>query len=221
MKWIRKNWMLFVALLALLAMAPLGFAGDKQADKTAPGAKQKASAGTLGDERRHRKIDINTADRETLLSLPGVGPATADAIIAARPFKNVGELQHVKGIGEVRFKDLQKQVTVRPAPHAPVGAPPKAEGGQSSDHKRTVRPAHSDERGSKNPNAAPPATRPQGKINLNTATLEELESLPEIGPVKAQAIIDARPYRTPEDVMKVKGIKEGTYERIKDQITVR
>jgi competence protein ComEA len=39
--------------------------------------------------------------------------------------------------------------------------------------------------------------------------------------VKAQAIIDGRPYQKPEDVMKVKGIKEGTYGVIKDYITVK
>jgi competence protein ComEA len=57
-------------------------------------------------------------------------------------------------------------------------------------------------------------------VNINTATKEELEKLPEIGPVKAQAIIDGRPYKTPEDIMKVKGIKEGTFGQIKDLITV-
>ena len=56
---------------------------------------------------------------------------------------------------------------------------------------------------------------------INTATKEQLEALPEIGPVKAQAIIDGRPYQKPEDVMKVKGIKEGIYGSIKDYITVK
>jgi DNA uptake protein ComE-like DNA-binding protein len=39
--------------------------------------------------------------------------------------------------------------------------------------------------------------------------------------VKAQAIIDNRPYKSVEDVMKVNGIKEGTFAKIKDRITVR
>jgi competence protein ComEA len=62
---------------------------------------------------------------------------------------------------------------------------------------------------------------PGQKVNINTATKEELEALPEVGPVKAQAIIDGRPYKAPEDVMKIKGIKEGTFSKIKDYITVR
>ena len=61
-------------------------------------------------------------------------------------------------------------------------------------------------------------------VNINTATKEELDGLPGIGPVKAQAIIDYRnangPFKTPEDVMKVRGIKEGEFGKIKDQISV-
>jgi competence protein ComEA len=59
------------------------------------------------------------------------------------------------------------------------------------------------------------------KVNINSASKEQLEALPGIGSVKAQAIIDNRPYTTPEDIMKVNGIKEGTYDKIRDQITVR
>src|ERR1700686_3531734 len=61
-------------------------------------------------------------------------------------------------------------------------------------------------------------------VNINTATKEELDALPEIGPVKAQAIIDYRnangPFKTPEDVMKVNGVKEGTFGKIKGMISV-
>src|SRR6187402_1185561 len=61
-------------------------------------------------------------------------------------------------------------------------------------------------------------------VNINTATKDELDALPGIGPVKAQAIVDYRsangPFKTPEDIMKVKGIKEGEFGKIKDQIAV-
>ena len=58
------------------------------------------------------------------------------------------------------------------------------------------------------------------KVNINTASKDLLDALPEIGPVKAQAIIDGRPYQKIEDVMKVKGIKQATFDKIKDKITV-
>jgi competence protein ComEA len=61
---------------------------------------------------------------------------------------------------------------------------------------------------------------PGQMVNINTASKEMLEALPEIGPIKAQAIINNRPYKKIDDIMKVKGIKEGTFGKIKDMITV-
>lgn len=60
----------------------------------------------------------------------------------------------------------------------------------------------------------------QGKINLNTASLSELDSLPGIGPVYAQRIIDARPFAKIEDILKVQGIGQSTFEKIKDLVVV-
>ena len=62
---------------------------------------------------------------------------------------------------------------------------------------------------------------PGTKININTADQGTLEQLPEIGPVKAKAIIAGRPYSKPEDVMKVSGIKGKTFDAIKDYIVVK
>ena len=137
------------------------------------------------------KVDVNTADAETLETLPGVGPVIAQAIVASRPFNSVEDLARVPGIGEARLAEMRDHVTV--------------------SRRTSQRSTSSSDRG----------LSPTGRVNINTATREELEALPEIGPVKAQAIIEARPFRSTEDIMRVKGIKEGTYEVIKDQITVR
>lgn len=63
-----------------------------------------------------------------------------------------------------------------------------------------------------------------GKVNLNTATAEELESLPGIGASKAQAIIKYREevgaFSKIEDLMEVTGIGEALYEKVKEYITV-
>ncbi|MGC9099977.1 MAG: helix-hairpin-helix domain-containing protein [Caldisericum sp.] len=63
-----------------------------------------------------------------------------------------------------------------------------------------------------------------GKININSATKEELMTLPGIGEVKANAIIDYRtkhgPFKSIHDIVNVSGIGEKTFEKIKDLITV-
>jgi competence protein ComEA len=178
------------------------------------------------------KVDLNHATAEELESLPGIGPSTAQAIIKARPFKNINELTNVTGIGPSKFANLKSHVTAKPLA---TGKAPRSEthsqtsaGGSSTKEKSNTSPSATSasssqhERTSGSSSTAAGSTRTLGqKINLNTATLEELQELPGIGPVKAQAIIDGRPFSTIEDVMKVKGIKEGTFDKMKDQITVR
>lgn len=61
-------------------------------------------------------------------------------------------------------------------------------------------------------------------VNLNSASKEELMSLPGIGESKADSIIRYReengPFASPEDVMNISGIKTSVYSKIKDRITV-
>ena len=58
-------------------------------------------------------------------------------------------------------------------------------------------------------------------VDINTATLAELDTLPGVGPATAQRIIDARPYSAIEDLMRVKGIGQATFDKLKERITVR
>ena len=61
-------------------------------------------------------------------------------------------------------------------------------------------------------------------VNINTADAETLDKLPGIGPAKAAAILEYRKthgfFRVPEDLMKVPGIKEGTYGKLENMVTV-
>ncbi|MDE5865223.1 MAG: helix-hairpin-helix domain-containing protein, partial [Lachnospiraceae bacterium] len=72
---------------------------------------------------------------------------------------------------------------------------------------------------------AAPTGNTDGLININTADESELSSIYGIGAGKAAAIVKYRQengnFQTIQDIMKVSGIKEGTYEKIKDKITVK
>lgn len=60
-------------------------------------------------------------------------------------------------------------------------------------------------------------------VDINSASLAELEAIPGIGPAKAKAIVEYRavtPFATPDELQNVKGIGTKLYERIKDQVTV-
>ena len=58
------------------------------------------------------------------------------------------------------------------------------------------------------------------RININTATQAELEALPGVGPVIARRIIEGRPYRSVDDLERVKGIGKKRLEEIRALVTV-
>lgn len=57
-------------------------------------------------------------------------------------------------------------------------------------------------------------------ININTATLNQLDTLSGVGPVTAQKIIDNRPYQTLEELVSKKAMGQALYEKLKDKLTL-
>ena len=68
------------------------------------------------------------------------------------------------------------------------------------------------------------ATAAFAKVNINTATAQELTTLPGIGQAKAEAIIQYReangPFKSVEQLTEVKGIGDKILEKLKDEATV-
>jgi competence protein ComEA len=163
--------------------------------------------------------DLNTADRAELAQVPGVGPKLAEAIDDHRrvhgPFKSVDELKNVRGVGPVTFEKIRPHFRVGPLPRSLMAEAPPSPQPQS-------------------PTPAPPRSGPVGvkkiqpgepPINVNTATAEELQRLPGVGPVTAQNIIAARmakPFETVEELdTRVKGIGPKTLEKLRPFVVVK
>ena len=106
--------MSFKALFAMLAIL-LG-AGPVLAPVFAQGARPAAPpASSL--------IDLNSASRDDLMSLDGIGEVRADAIIRARPFKAKTELVERRLIPEALYEKIADKVMARPPPAAPPARP--------------------------------------------------------------------------------------------------
>ncbi len=133
-------------------------------------------------------IDLNKASEKDLEKLPMIGPVKARAIVDYRS-KN-GPFRSVEDL--VRVSGIGEKTLNR------IRAYVKVSGTNTSVESANFEKSE--------------------KINVNTASVEELEKLPGIGEVKAKRIVENRPYRRPEDLLRVPGIGKKTLEKIRDMI---
>ncbi len=177
-------------------------------------------------------LDLNRACPAELAQVPGIGPGLAEQITRHRErhggFRSVEELRQVKGIGPATFEKVRVHFRVEPpgapAPDGPLALNPMP----TSPVGPSVVPP---------PAAAPPAlTRPPADrpaatrklqagdppLNVNTASPEELQRLPGVGPALARNIAAARaegPLRSLADLDRVKGIGPKTLEKLRPFVT--
>ncbi|MCS6851388.1 MAG: helix-hairpin-helix domain-containing protein [Gemmataceae bacterium] len=154
------------------------------------------------------RFDLNMAGRTELLQLPGVGPALADRILAYRqahgPFGSVAELNRVPGIGPGLIDRLRPWLYVKRVP------------GMQEDVTAGLTPT---------PPPLVSTGRPElfaSPIDLNSATFEDLQRLPGIGPKLAERIVAARrerPFSSVDDLRRVPGIGAKTVEKLRPFVT--
>ena len=117
-------------------------------------------------------VNLNTASQGELEGLPGIGPAKASAILEFRDqhggFASVEQLDDVPGIGPATMSNLRPLVSVDGEAVAASAAP------------------------TSNDTSDAPRSSAAGAINVNTADLVQLQTLPGIGPAKALAIVTDR-----------------------------
>ncbi len=107
-------------------------------------------------------VDLNTADREALIALPGIGPALADRILAARPFRDLDDLQRVSGVGPALLARLEGQVTVTPVATA-----------EEEEETPLVEPEHLEEEAEPTKSAEAPPTIASPRESPPTVTRAE------------------------------------------------
>ncbi len=184
------------------ALADAGVSG-KEVDKltplvsvSAPAVTEKSVKTTKApaeDPAIAAKVDLNTATEAELRELPGVGAATAKKIIAGRPYANAAALADAG----VSAKEVEKLTPLVTANAAAVAEKPK---------KSTA------------VTAAETAAKVD-KVDLNTATEDQLKELPGVGPATAKKIIAGRPYTKVEGLADA-GLSAGTVEKLTPLVTV-
>ena len=197
-------------LLVIISLARLGWASRSpsvtgEGDSVLP-ALLDASREAADEETRRSTplaegelVDPNRADEIALDRLPGVGPAIASAIVAAREagavFGSAEDLLAVSGIGPATLDRIRASLDLSRAP------PRERERERASPQRDPV----------------------GGLVDINTAGLQELQGLPGIGPALAERILTARGKQTftsVDNLIRVRGIGPASIRRLRPYATV-
>lgn len=167
------------------------------AESRAVAAEEERRTAPLGEGER---VDLNRAVEVELDRLPGVGPSTARAIVAAREagvvFRTPEDLLIVSGIGPATLERIRGRASVEDPPRG-GGRPTSGPGGGGRE--------------------------PGSLVDLNRAGTEALQTLPGIGPALAERIVSARKehmFTSLDDLQRVRGVGPVTVDRIRSFATV-
>ena len=197
----KKSKVAIIVIGSIFVIGILILVANNLMETSQKGKKVQKEIGILkGENGEFKKVNINKANMETLVKLPGIGPVKAKAIIDYREkigkFESIYDLTRVKGIGKETMSKLEPYLET-------VGDSADVKSYLISEGEKAI----------------------TSKININTASLNELILLPGIGEKKAQAIVKYREeiggFKTKDEIKDVKGIGDSIYKKIKSKIKVK
>jgi DNA uptake protein ComE-like DNA-binding protein len=176
----------------LLALSVVCALTAQEPAKKAPKPGPVARAGALVDKAVKKTADVTVdAAKATASGTKKVAAATADAAVATAS-------------------------GTRKAAIATASATKTAAGATVSGTKRATAAT-----GGALEKTGEKLTKVTGLIDINSATSDELQRLPGIGPAYADKIIRGRPYKRKDEMVAKKAIPETLYDKIKDQVIAR
>lgn len=108
----RKFNIIVVLLFIIIVLAfLLGFSVAKSKGDTNQNTNT-ININTDTDTKDKTKVDLNTASKEELMSIKGIGEKKADLIIKNRPYKSIWDLSNIDGISEDFVKNIREEVFV-------------------------------------------------------------------------------------------------------------
>ena len=160
----------------------------------------------------NERIDADRATAGELARLPRIGLALAKTIVADResrgPFGSAEGLDRVPGIGPGLLAAIGPHLAFSEGPGVPAS-------GQSA--RRVM--------GAGGGVVAAPGPAGSDRLNLNSASVSELDGLPGIGPARAAAILQEReargPYSSVEELSRVPGLGPSAIARLRDRVVAR
>ncbi len=210
MEFARKNWVvlaLFSGGVVLLLIGLIQLLGPKTSASNSSFQNEAEVAGAASESSNSAKIKI---DVEGEVQNPGVynlplNARVQDALIAAGGLSQDADRILVEKTINLAQKLIDGQKIYVPSEQ-------DAGGGASSGVGASL--------GTSGGKTASDLSINGGLVSINSASEQDLDSLPAVGPVTAQKIIDNRPYSQLDDLVAKKAVGKATFEKIKDLISL-
>jgi competence protein ComEA len=215
-----------VALLALAALLAAGFVWVRAAPGPVGGADGPGGGGETGAAALTDSSTGQGAAGGPGQTLPRAAPDSSAGSSDPSGRVAVHVAGHVRHPGLVRLPTGSRvQDAIRAAGGATAGADLDAVNlaRKLTDGEQVLIPGPGDPPPSLPPGASPGAGTPTAPLDLNTATVEQLDALPGVGEVTAGRIVayrSAHPFTAVDELLEVPGIGQRRFEQLKDLVTV-